>query len=159
MSYLIPKPSLLKTSTGTVQAIAGGGDHAFLKSISPKVNARAQLTSYDFAVQLVSHYHTVIHTLYTRVSQRFCNILITWSTIPFLEMLLLGRSWKYRTTLDCEIPSLPDTLRVTLRIWQNSLEHGLEIYTFMPYHRGSCKPSEISLTIWLLYCDQLRLYF
>ena len=49
----------------------------------------------------------------TRVSQKFCNILITWNTIRSLPMRLL-RSWRWQTTRDCEISSLPDTLRVLL---------------------------------------------
>ena len=37
------------------------------------------------------------------MSQKFCNILVTWG-------ILLSRLWRWQTTLDCGMPSLPDTL-------------------------------------------------
>ena len=40
------------------------------------------------------------------MSQKGCNILVTRSTIPQLQ-ILVSRWW---TTLDCEMPSSPDTL-------------------------------------------------
>ena len=42
-----------------------------------------------------------------------CNILVTWVTVRQLWMLL-PRSWMWRTTLDWEMLSLPDTLHVIL---------------------------------------------
>ena len=41
VGYSMPKPSLKKNPSGTIQLIAGGnkGAHAFPKSINPKVNS------------------------------------------------------------------------------------------------------------------------
>ena len=47
------------------------------------------------------------------VSHKFCSILLTWGTIQQLRMVL-PRSWKGQTTLNCKMPSLPDTLQVLL---------------------------------------------
>ena len=44
---------------------------------------------------------------------KFCIILVTWSTIQLL-LTLLPRSWRWWTTLDCEIPSSPDDLQMLL---------------------------------------------
>ena len=44
---------------------------------------------------------------FTRVSYMFCNILQTWGTIRQLRMLLL-RSWRWQTIMDCEMLSSPD---------------------------------------------------
>ena len=49
----------------------------------------------------------------TRVNQKFCNILITRSTIWQLQMIL-SRLWRGRTILDSQMPSSPYTLRVLL---------------------------------------------
>ena len=66
-----------------------------------------------------------------RGSQKFCNILVTWSTIQQLWMFLLrSRSWK--TTLDCETPNLLDTLNANCHICLHSWEHSLRIYCFRP---------------------------
>ena len=51
--------------------------------------------------------------MYIWVSQKFCNILITWSTIWQLWMLLSG-SWSWRTTLDCEMLSSSDNFQILL---------------------------------------------
>ena len=48
-----------------------------------------------------------------RVSQKFCKILLTWSIIQHLS-ILLKRSWRWQITLDCEMPSLSDTLWMLL---------------------------------------------
>ena len=45
----------------------------------------------------------------TRASQKFCNILLTGDTMSELQMLLPSL---WRNTLNCKIPSLPDTLQV-----------------------------------------------
>ena len=55
----------------------------------------------------------------TRMSQKFCNILVTWGTISQLRIFLvrLGKWW---TTLDNEMPSSPDPIYQPLRsgrIW------------------------------------------
>ena len=47
------------------------------------------------------------------MSQKFCNVLVAWSTIWQVRMLL-PRSWKWQTTLDSKIPSSCDTLWVLL---------------------------------------------
>ena len=47
------------------------------------------------------------------MSQKFCNILVTWCTIRQLRILLLS-FWRWRTTLDSKMQSSPDTLRVLL---------------------------------------------
>ena len=48
-----------------------------------------------------------------RMSQKFCNILVKWSTIRQLRLLLLMSS-KRRTALECEMLSSPNTLRYLL---------------------------------------------
>ena len=50
---------------------------------------------------------------FIRVIQKFCNILVRWGTVWEFRMLLLT-SWKWRTTLDWEIPNSPDTLWLLL---------------------------------------------
>ena len=50
---------------------------------------------------------------FTRVNQKFCNILVTRGTVWFLRMLL-RKSWRRRTTLDCEILSSHDNPRILL---------------------------------------------
>ena len=47
----------------------------------------------------------------TRVSQNFCNILVTCRTI-WQYRILLPRLWRLLTLHDCEMPYSPDTLRV-----------------------------------------------
>ena len=64
-----------------------------------------------------------------RVSQRFCNILVTWVTIQPL-WLLLRRSWRWPTILDWAIPNSPDTLWVLLDRFVNSLY--CYVLTFWP---------------------------
>ena len=49
----------------------------------------------------------------TRLSQKFCNILVMWSTNWQLQMLL-PRSQKWQAMLNCEMSSMPDTLRELL---------------------------------------------
>ena len=55
-------------------------------------------------------------TKVTRVSQKFCNILITWGTIWQL-LVFLPRSWKWWTILGREMLTLPDTLQVQLAVF------------------------------------------
>ena len=58
----MPKPFLLKNSSGSSQPIAGGikWGHTFPNGISPKVNVIVRLevehASYDVADQNISHY-------------------------------------------------------------------------------------------------------
>ena len=49
----------------------------------------------------------------------------------------------------------PDFFSMT---WWTSTESTV-LGLILPDRRGSCSPSEISWTIWLLFCDQLRLHF
>ena len=70
------------------------------------------------------------------------------------KSMLLPRSWRWRYILDCETPSSPDTLR-TLHARYTFISSESFFQTLCD-HWGSCNPSEISSTIWLLYCDQLR---
>ena len=51
--------------------------------------------------------------LILKVTQKFCNILVTRGTI-WLFLMLKRRSWRWHKTPDCEIPSSPDTLWVIL---------------------------------------------
>ena len=50
---------------------------------------------------------------YTRMIETSLNILLTLNRIWQLWMLLL-KLWRWRTTLNCKIPSSPDTLRMLL---------------------------------------------
>ena len=64
--------------------------------------------------ELTLHTHTHTHTcIYSWVSQKFRNILVTWCPTQQVWMHLL-RLWKWPTTLDGEMPSSPDNLRVQL---------------------------------------------
>ena len=47
------------------------------------------------------------------MSQKFCNILVTWCTIQQLWMFW-PMAWMWQTTLNCEMLISPDTLRVPL---------------------------------------------
>ena len=72
--------------------------------------------SLSLSLSAHTHTHTDIYIyiyIYIRANQKFFNILQTWGTIRQLQMLLL-RSWRWRTTLDIEMLSSPDTLRVLL---------------------------------------------
>ena len=100
-----------------------------------------------------------IFTLNIKLNQRFSNILVMWRTTWQLQMLLL-RLWKQLTTMDYEMPSLSDILWVWLArfasmAWSIVLESNL----ILPDHWRSCNLSEITLIIWLLYCDQMHLHF
>ena len=64
----------------------------------------------------------------TRVSQKFCNILVTLGTIWQLQMLFLW-SWRWRTTEKCNMASSLNTL-CTHQICHTDLEHSLRIYSF-----------------------------
>ena len=48
------------------------------------------------------------------MSQKFCNILVTWGTIWQLQLL---RLWRGQIALDFEILCLPDTLQVQLTVF------------------------------------------
>ena len=66
MDYLMPKPSFQKNSSCTIQPLAKGDKdvHAFLKSISLKVNVivwlEFELVYYNVAVQHVSHWSQIL---------------------------------------------------------------------------------------------------
>ena len=75
-----------------------------------------------------SHYISNLYSFYTYIgmSQRFCNILVTWGSIQQLWMFL-PRSWRWWTTLDCETKKLLYYLCVLLarfvsRAWRTALE-------------------------------------
>ena len=73
-----------------------------------------------------------IHYINARVSQKFCNILVKWGTIWWLQMHLL-MMWRWWTTLDCEMPSSPDTLQVLLiGFYLYGLEYSFRIHCFWP---------------------------
>ena len=48
-----------------------------------------------------------------KVGQKLCSILVMWGNFRQLLILLL-RFWRWWTTLDWEMPSLPDTLWVLI---------------------------------------------
>ena len=60
--------------------------------------------------------------------------MVTWGTIQQF-LLLSSKYWRWRTTLNCEMLSSPDTLRVLLAthwICLSGLEHSLNIHGFNP---------------------------
>ena len=62
-------------------------------------------------------------------------------TMTFSVCLILSK---------CCLPDLP--------LWQEKYFFFFFTYLTLPDCRGSCNPSKISLTIWLLYCDQICLH-
>ena len=91
------------------------------------------------------------------VSQKFCNILVTWGTIQHLRMLFL-RLWRWWIILDCEMPSLPGWINLY------DLEHSLSIHGVRSIWpslivKVLVTQAKISWIIWLLYCNQLCLHF
>ena len=68
--------------------------------------------------------------IYIRVDNEFCNILVMWGTNRQFRMIL-NKSWRWWTMLYYEMmPSLPNTLSATFRIWLYGLEHSLWIHAF-----------------------------
>ena len=57
---------------------------------------------------VTTHTHTHIY-LHVYQSQKFCNILVAWGTVQQLRMLL-PRSWRWWTTLVCEMLRSPVTI-------------------------------------------------
>ena len=55
----------------------------------------------------------IILKYFTRITSKFCNILLTWST----DQQFLPRLWMWQTTLHCEMPISPDTLLFLLTIF------------------------------------------
>ena len=84
------------------------------------------------------------------VSPNISYILVTWITIR-----LLCKSWRWRNILSREMPSSPDTLRLLLAGFASMAWSTTLIWLS---RWGSCNPSEIFWTIWLLYCNQLRIH-
>ena len=73
-----------------------------------------ELAYYDSAVHRFNHYTTrTPQKSNTRLSQKFCNILVTWDLIWCFWILLL-KLWRWQTTFDSEMLNLPDTLQVLL---------------------------------------------
>ena len=82
----------------------------------------------------------------TRVSQKFCNILVAWGTIQQLWMLLLS-SWKCWTTLDCEIPNSSDTfqglfMEFALMAWRTALESMILGLSDLAWSSGFLQPEQ-----------------
>ena len=71
----------------------------------------------------------------------------------------LPRWWRWWTTLDCEMPKSPDTLQVLIITFAFLTLSTASECTFLTLfdHRDFCFLSQISWTIWLVYCDQLSL--
>ena len=61
----------------------------------------------------------------TWVNQKFCTILVIWGTIWQL-LMLLSRSWRWWTALDCKMPCSSATHRICF----SDLEHSLRIHRF-----------------------------
>ena len=92
-----------------------------------------------------------------KVRQKFCNILLRWSTN-------LQRSGMKPTTLHREILSSPDTLQVLLArhasmAWAQPRNLQFYIYLTFLESRASGNPSLISKALPLLLCDQMRFQF
>ena len=73
-------------------------------------------------ISYLSYYHT-------KVNQKFHNILVTWGIIQQFQLLLL-MLWTWQTTLDYEMPNLPDNLQELLSrfapiAWKTALEFTL----------------------------------
>ena len=97
-----------------------------------------------------------INSNHLKLSQKFCNILVIWGLIWCLWMLL-SMSWRWQTTLYCEILSLLDTLqvlltRLTSMAWSMTLKSTVLGLPELPDHLGSCNLSKICWAIWLPYC-------
>ena len=65
--------------------------------------------------------------LTSKMSPKFCNILVRWVTFYKLLMFLL-RSWRRQTTLDCKMPSSS----ATCQIYFYGLEHSPRIHSCRP---------------------------
>ena len=59
-----------------------------------------------------------------KVNQKFCNILLMCDSIRQLQ-IIFPRSWRWRTTLCCEITNSPDTFQVLLTsmVWSTVSEY------------------------------------
>ena len=87
------------------------------------------------------------------MNQKFCNILVICGTI-WRHQMILPRSLRWPTTLDCEKQNLPDTLQVLLTEFTSMANLTL------PDLQSSCKSKKKnSWTIWLLFWDQLWIHF
>ena len=71
------------------------------------------LFSINYWISLVNELAIHLYWTTARVKQKFSNILVMCGTIQKFGMLL-PRSWRWQTTLDCEMLSSPDTLPVLL---------------------------------------------
>ena len=79
-------------------------------------------------------------------------------------ILIMTFSFNWCTTLDYEMPSSSDTLQELLTdfvpiAWNTTSEIMVLYQPDLDWSSTFLKPSEIYLTIWLLYCDQLCLQF
>ena len=74
-------------------------------------------------------YNLKTHTLKNfKGSQRFGNISVMWGTIRKLRMHLPW-SWRWRTTVSCEMPTFPHKSPSATRwIWHYDFEHGLGLH-------------------------------
>ena len=84
---------------------------------------------------------------YTRMSQKFCNILVMWGSTKLLWMLL-PRLWMWQNTLEYEMPSSLDTLQVILTTALDSTVLGLPDLTWS---------SKFLLLVWNFF-DQLHFH-
>ena len=86
--------------------------HLIGSPLTLQVSENLQLENEDTDTKTRAYTHTHTHT-HNRVSQLFCYILVTWGTIRTLRVFL-QRLWRWRTTLDRDMQSLPDTHSVLL---------------------------------------------
>ena len=106
LGYLMPNPSFLKESRGTIEPIPGriSGGGSYTKRICPKVNVIAwlefELAYYDSAVQHFNHY--------TRTPPRFSSLI--WQIIIIINSC---RSHKPSLSLSWSLllESLPDGIQ------------------------------------------------
>ena len=126
--------------------------------ISPNATCRILPTSWRWWTTLDSNMPSssdTLHVLLIRFAEfvkmtnhtRLWDADLSWYP-PNTTRRILPRSWRWRTKLDCVMPSSPVPSDCYLPICLIRLEHGVG-------SRGPCNPNEISSTIWLLYCGSL----
>ena len=100
--------------------------------------------------------------IYIWLSQKFCNILLTWGMIQQVWMFL-PRLWRWKAPLSCVMPNSPNTLWVLVTRfvsmgWSTASESMVLSLHDLAYCWYSYNLIEISFTICLLYCNQQRLH-
>ena len=102
---------------------------------------------------------SALYTLVARVSQNFCNILVTWGTIRQL-WVFLPRLWRCPITLvDTELAWYSSS--ATLWICLYGLGHGLGIYSLRSIWpclivEDLVTRAKFLWTTWLPHCNQLH---